>query len=325
MNENQEALIHACILSGDGGQQILDWDGVANWTEEQGPLWVHLDYTAENSIRWLRKQSTLDPVVVDSLLAEETRPRCAVMGNGLLINLRGVNTNPKSDPEDMVSIRLFCDGKRFISTRRRRLLSVQDIITRLNEGSGPRNPAELLSMLTHRLTDRMSAIVSDLDDAVDAVEEKIIDTVAISQRSTLVRLRHEIILLRRYLSPQREALARLLSETASWLGERDRLAIREAGDRVSRYLEDLDSCRDRAALSQEELASRIAEQMNSRMYVLSIVAALFLPLGFLTGLFGINVGGIPFADDPMGFVEINLIIVVLVITQIVIFRSKNWF
>ena len=141
------------------------------------------------------------------------------------------------------------------------LLSVQDIITRLNEGSGPRNPAELLSMLTHRLNaDRMSAIVSDLDDAVDAVEEKIIDTVAISQRSTLVSTRYEIILLRRYLSPQREAPARLLSETASWLGERDRLAIREAGDRVSRYLEDLDSCRDRAALSQEELASRIAEQ-----------------------------------------------------------------
>jgi len=217
------------------------------------------------------------------------------------------------------------DGKRFISTRRRRLLSVQDIITRLNEGSGPRNPAELLSMLTHRLTDRMSAIVSDLDDAVDAVEEQIINTLAISQRSTLITLRHEIILLRRYLSPQREALARLLSETASWLGERDRLAIREAGDRVSRYLEDLDSCRDRAALSQEELASRIAEQMNSRMYVLSIVAALFLPLGFLTGLFGINAGGIPFAGDPMGFVEINLILVVLVITQVVIFRSKNWF
>ncbi len=325
MNENHEGLIHASTLNGNGGQQVLDWDEITEWSKEQGPLWVHLDYTAEKSIHWLRQKSGLDPVVIDSLMAEETRPRCAVMGGGLLINLRGVNTNPNSDPEDMVSIRLFSDGQRFISTRKRRLLSVQDIITKLNEGSGPRNPGELLSMLTHRLTDRMSEIVSELDDAVDAVEEEIIDTAAASQRSRLVALRREIIMLRRYLSPQREALTRLLSETAPWLGERDRLAIREAGDRISRYMEDLDSCRDRATVSYEELASRTAEQMNSRMYVLSIVAALFLPLGFLTGMFGINVGGIPFADDPMGFIEISLLLTVVVITQVVIFRFKNWF
>jgi zinc transporter len=324
-DELQESLIHACILKGDGSQQILDWDGIANWSQEQGTLWMHLDYTAEKSIDWLRKQSGLDSIVIDSLLAEETRPRCAVMGGGLQINLRGVNTNPNSNPEDMVSIRIFCDGQRFISTRKRRLLSIQDIITRLNEATGPKNPGELLTMLTHRLTARMSEIVSDLDDAVDGVEEQIIDAVGSTQRGHLVRLRREIIMLRRYLSPQREALTRLLTETAPWLNDRDRLAIREAGDRVSRYLEDLDSCRDRAAVAYEELASRVAEQMNSRMYVLSIVAALFLPLGFLTGMFGINVGGVPFAEDPMGFIEISLILIAVVIAQVVIFRFKKWF
>lgn len=325
MNENQEGLIHAGILSGDGSQQVLDWDGIDNWSKEQGPLWVHLEYTSEKSIRWLRQKSDLDPVVIDALLADETRPRCSLMGGGLLVNLRGVNTNPNSDPEDMVSIRLFCDGLRFISTRKRPLLSIQDIITRLDEGTGPKNPGELLAMLAHRLTDRMSEIVSELDDAVDKVEEQIIDTTGVSQRSQLVGLRREIIMLRRYLSPQREALSRLLSETAPWLGERDRLGIREAGDRVARYMEDLDSCKDRAAVAYEELASRIAEQMNSRMYVLSIVAALFLPLGFITGLFGINVGGIPFADEPKGFIEISLILVAIVIAQVVIFRFKKWF
>ena len=325
MNEKQEGLIHACRLSGDGNQQRLDWGGIDNWSNEQGPLWIHLDYTSEESIRWLREKSYLDPLVIDALLADETRPRCAVMGGGLLVNLRGVNSNPNSNPEDMVSIRLFCDGQRFISTRKRRLLSIQDIISRLDQGTGPKNPGELLSMLTHRLTDRMSEIVSELDDAVDNVEEQIIATAGISHRSRLVELRRQIIMLRRYLSPQREALTRLLSELAPWLDERDRLGIREAGDRVSRYLEDLDSCRDRAAVAYEELASRTAEQMNSRMYVLSIVAALFLPLGFITGLFGINVGGIPFADDPGGFIELGLILVVIVVLQIVIFRFKNWF
>jgi zinc transporter len=61
------------------------------------------------------------------------------------------------------------------------------------------------------------------------------------------------------------------------------------------------------------------------MYVLSLVAALFLPLGFLTGLLGINVGGIPLAEDPHGFFEIVLILVVLVAVQIIIFMRKKWF
>ena len=59
--------------------------------------------------------------------------------------------------------------------------------------------------------------------------------------------------------------------------------------------------RERAAVIQEELAGRLAEQMNKRMYMLSMVAAVFLPLGFLTGLLGINFGGIPGAGNPLGF------------------------
>lgn len=103
------------------------------------------------------------------------------------------------------------------------------------------------------------------------------------------------------------------------------MEIRESTDRLARYIEDLDSCRDRAAVVSEELSSRLSEQLNSRMYVLSIVAALFLPLGFLTGLFGINVGGIPLADNPYGFIGISLIMLTIIVLQIIIFRIKKWF
>ena len=110
-----------------------------------------------------------------------------------------------------------------------------------------------------------------------------------------------------------------------WLSDDDRLSIREANDKVTRYLEDLDSAKDRASVTHEALGNRLAEQMNSRMYVLSLVAALFLPLGFLTGLLGINVGGIPLAEDPDGFFEIVIILVVVVAIQVAIFLRKKWF
>ena len=136
----------------------------------------------------------------------------------------------------------------------------------------------------------------------------------------------EIILLRRYLAPQREAMGRLHAATdVAWLTDKNRLQLRETADIIIRHVEDLDSAKDRASVIYEELSSRLAEQMNSRMYVLALVAGLFLPLGFLTGLLGVNLGGIPLTDNPHGFGGLVLLLVVLVVIQIVVFRRKKWF
>jgi len=85
-----------------------------------------------------------------------------------------------------------------------------------------------------------------------------------------------------------------LSRNHSGLLDREQaFEICEEGDRITRYLEDLDLVRERAMVAQEEILGRMAQQQNARMYVLSIVAAIFLPLSFLTGLFGMNVAGLP--------------------------------
>jgi zinc transporter len=119
-------------------------------------------------------------------------------------------------------------------------------------------------------------------------------------------------------------MTRLCAEEVPWLGDNNRLRLKEATDRVVRCIEDLDSARDRAAITQEELVNRLSEQLNARMYVLSLVAAIFLPLGFLTGLLGINVGGIPGADNPSAFLVFLLFLTVIVVLQILIFKRKRW-
>ena len=146
-----------------------------------------------------------------------------------------------------------------------------------------------------------------------------------SLRSSLTDLRREAITLRRYLAPQREALGRLQGEQLSWLTELDRLRLREVNDRLIRYVEDLDAVRERAAVAHEELISQLSNQINKRMYVLSVVAAVFLPLGFLTGLLGVNVGGIPGAESPFGFATFTLLLVVIVAVQLWFFIKKRWF
>jgi len=323
--KNSDGLIHAYLLDGTGGGRRLEMADIASWTPEQGVLWVHLDYTSENAQQWLRNSAELEELVADALLTEETRPRATAIGNGVLVALRGINMNPGAEPDDMVAIRLWVDDKRIFSTRERVLFSVSDIAERLNAGIGPVDTADFLVVLADRIVWRLSDTVDQCEDLVADLEDQVLDASSSSLRFDLATLRRQTITLRRYLAPQRDAFAKLVTEKIAWLDDDDRLRLREVSDRLIRNIEDLDAVRERAAVTQEELLSRLSDQMNTRMYVLSVVAAIFLPLGFLTGLLGINVGGIPGTENPWAFLIFLLFIIVIFVGQMLWFRSKKWF
>jgi zinc transporter len=317
-------LLHAYLLDGAGGASKLTWADVEKWQPSDGVLWLHFDYTDASAQQWLAGRSGLDEIISAALSAEETRPRVTALGDGLLIALRGVNLNPGADPEDMVSIRLWVEDNRIISTRQRILLSIQDIVEVLARKKGPENSSEFLLELADKLTLRMGDVIEQAENRMAELEEEVLTAESLQLRSELAALRRQTIGLRRFLAPQREALLRLQTEKVSWLKEQDRLRLREVGDHLIRYLEDLDAVRDRAVVTQEELVNRLSDQLNQRMYILSIIAAIFLPLGFFTGLLGVNVGGIPGAENPWAFLIFILLMVLIVVFQLWFFWRKKW-
>lgn len=325
MQSNNDGLFQAELLNRHGSHVSLNWDEIRDWITDTGLLWMHLDYTNSTACTWLKEESGLDSLIAEALLAEDTRPRCDSISGGLLISLRGVNNNPGADPEDMVSIRLFIDENRIISTGRRNLMSVLDIVESLKAGEGPSAPGGWIATLTNRLISRMSTTIEDMEERLTVVEEALLNVSDHNLRMDLLELRREAIMLRRYLSPQREAMNQLMLASVEWLTADDRLRIREASDKLTRHIEDLDAFRDRGMVASEELASRIVEQMNVRMYVLSLIAGVFLPLGFLTGLLGINVAGIPGSENPWGFIAVLVALVLIAFLQLLIFRRKGWF
>lgn len=322
--DNNNGLIAAYILDGKGGGHAIGWQEIHDWKEDQGVLWVHLDYTTTDSEKWLREESGLGELVVSALTSDDPRPRSAVMKDGLLVALRGVNMNPGADPEDMVSIRLWVNSNRIVSTRRRKLLSIDALREAIEQGNGPTTTGDFLVDLTSRLVERMADVVDGIESKADQLEEQVLTVQSYQLRPIISELRREAISLRRYLAPQREAVTRLYNERVPWLSDMDRMRLREVADSTMRYIEDLDSARERAIVIQEELMSRISERMDKRMYVLSIVAAIFLPLGFLTGLLGINVGGIPGAEYKGSFYIFCAILVSVSFFQIIIFKKLKW-
>jgi zinc transporter len=324
MEPGNDGLVKAYILDGKGGGRKVAWDEIAAWKPKKDILWMHLNYSFPDVQKWLYEESGLEEVIGDALTEEDSRPRCTPFHEGLLLGLRGVNLNPGAEPEDMVGVRIWFETDRIISTRKRKVLSIADIQAALEQGTGPESTGDFLVQITGRLMERMRHVIDDLEDSVADLEDQVLTAESHQLRTQLAAQRRLAISLRRYLSPQREALSRLLIEKIPWLGESDRIRLREVSDSLIRYIEDLDEARDRAAVTQEELVNRLSEQMNNKMYLLSIVAAIFLPLGFLTGLLGINVGGIPGAESKLGFTLFVLLLMGVIVFQIWFFKKKKW-
>ncbi|MDJ1007635.1 MAG: zinc transporter ZntB [Paracoccaceae bacterium] len=305
----------------DGEGQARPAEGAAENAPGPGYAFVWLRHRAGDpeTAETLRAMG-LPGVAAEALTAAETWPRSTVHGAGVVLNLRGVNLNAGADPEDMISARLWIEEARVVGVWLRPLMAVSDLFDAIERGQGPVSPGDLVAKLALRLADRAEPTVAKLNERIDALEEKIIDDARTVARSELAAIRQQSIALRRYMFPQRDALSTLQIEDLAWLGERDRGRLREAADRVTRLCEDLDALRDRAQIVQDQLADQRSETMNTNMMVLSLVAAIFLPLGLLTGLLGINVAGIPGTENPWAFWIVGLLLAVLVAEQVVLFR-----
>lgn len=332
-------LIYGFVLSGPTAGRSVSWQELehrqlrvaATSSEEltddldREVIWLHLDYSAPRVQQWLQSQECLSSVVTEALLREETRPRVSMIHAGLLMSLRSINFGEGASPEEMVAIRVWTDSRIILSSRKRHILSICHLVDAVKDGSGPDSVSQFMAHLIVGLIGNMQETITDVEDAVDAFEEQSINRTGQSLRVEVAAIRRQAITLRRYLAPQREALASLVSSNFSWLTADDRLRIRESNDHLHRYVEDLDAVRDHAAVVQEELASRVAEQVNERMFMLSVGAAIFLPLGFITGLLGVNLGGIPGADSAQAFWVLMGAMGVLVGLQLLVFKIKHWF
>jgi len=315
---------HALLLDEQGGARKIGFEELENYNSSMGLLWIHFDYSHPKSIDWLRNKSGIDEIAIDSLLSNTTRPRTTILNDSVLLALRGINLNPDSDPEDMISIRLYVKKNIIISSKKRDLLSVRDILQNLDEGVGPKTSSEFLIELVTKLTGRMEDYIIDMEEKVSELEELSLETNNSELRSSISEIKRESISFKRYLSPQKEAVYKLHEQKISWVSEYEKIRLREINHKLIKYVEDLDSIKDKLSLIQEEISLKLDEQLNNRMYVLSLISAIFLPLGFLTGLLGINVGGIPGSENPFSFSIFVIMLIIVVSLQLYVFKKKKW-
>lgn len=323
--EHANGILFASRLSDTEKVSKLSANEVLGCLKKSEKVWIHLDAYSEDSEPWLHKSFPgLDHIIINALFADETRPRIFEYDDGALVILRGVNLNDNSDPEDMVSIRLWIDQDKIISVQRRNLKAVQDIQQSLRRGTGPANTGDFIVMLVAQLFAKMEPIFTELEERLDDIEEQIIESPEAEERHDIITVRKQAIVFRRFIAPQRDVIGYLRTISQKWVDNTHKRHLQENYDHVMRYLEDLETIRDRAQIVKDELASALSDKLNRHMYILTIIAAIFLPLGFITGLLGINVGGMPGAEVPYAFWTVVGLLTLICLGQVWLFRRLKF-
>ena len=321
----RHGLVFALEFDGRGGARPLDWKGLeANWLAPC-VVWLHADYRAEEAQQWLRARSGMSAAQCAYLLAEETRPGLYTAGESLLLILRVLNKNPGEATEDLVSVRLWITGNRIASLRMRKTFILQEIHDELRRGEGPSTAGAFLSELMERVALDFHEYVFALEEQFERIEQRLPGGAVLADPAGEAELRIKLVDIRRFLLPQLHLLEQLSGLRLEWLQDEHRLELRNAYERLRRVLDDLDLILHRLEVSRDERMRRAQEQLNRRMYVLAIITAVFLPLSLITGLLGMNVGGIPGAETSVGFLVVCGTLGALALGSFWLLRRWRWF
>ncbi|MEM1148224.1 MAG: zinc transporter ZntB [Pseudomonadota bacterium] len=320
-------LLFGCVLDGQGNAARVLWQdaqALVDQPSEGTTLWLHFDRHHPDIGAWLASRDDIPEQTAYLLLSDETRPRAFTEGETLVAIMRGLNFNPGAELDDMIALQIWSTRNLVLSFRRRRLQTPRDVLEMLEQGSGPKSAGDLVVRLADILVSKMQLAVINTNDQIDKIEALPKEKQDEHALDRISQIRRHCLSLQRFMSPQHEALGDLLRTTPDWFSIDNIRDVREIVARLRRYLDDLNVSKESAIVLQDEFDSRAAANANHTMYILSIVAAIFLPLGFLTGLLGINVGGMPGVESPIAFWLTVFLLCALSALQIYIFRRLKW-
>lgn len=267
------------------------------------PLWLHFNVSDSRARRWLRAQPDIPAAAHEALLGSHPRVHVQKLEHGFVAVLGDLNHGFDSDPEGFGELRLLVTATRVVSTRRHPLRTVDQLRRALSDGvSVPEGSTlGLFQRLIETLAETFSSVTEKLGEQVDDAEDRILAGAYQKPGRALGAIRRLLVRLRRLLVANRSALLRAPERLLPVDDTEHRRGLREALDRLDAVSQDLELVLERARLLEEEIARRLSETTNRSLFVLSIVTTALLPITLITGVFGMNMGGLPWLDSPHGF------------------------
>jgi zinc transporter len=293
---------------------------------ESNPVtWVDLDLGDNDTANWIEHESGLSAEIKQRLLKSDELSQREVYDDGMLIAIHTKKIQPTAVQSDSESVRIWIERDRIITVHSEANPAVDALCAAAQDNTKHWEPYQILVFLLRASLKRFEPLIIDIFSKTTKLEVQILDADYDSvDDDELNVVRHQTIRARQHLVMLRNLLAFVIADDTLPISKNEYQALESARHHVLCYLESLEECRERAQLLQDQIDARMADRLNRITYNLNILATVFLPLGFVTGLFGMSVAGIPESHNPEAFAIICTVMLIMAIASWLFLRWRRW-
>ncbi|GAB7080487.1 magnesium/cobalt transporter CorA [Megalodesulfovibrio paquesii] len=269
----------------------------------------------------------LHPLILEDIAHTEQRPKMEDMGDYLFVVVKTLRFDEAEARviDEQVSF-VLGDGY---------LLSFQeeaqgdvfgDIRARIQTGKGKLRKLSadyLLYSLLDAVVDNYFVVLEKVGDAIEDMEEALLEAAGNTQLEELHALRREALFLRKYVWPLREIVARLERQESDLIQDGAKIYLRDLYDHVIQAMDTIETFRDVLSGMADLHLSKISLKLNEIMKVLTVISTFFIPLTFIAGVYGMNFRYMPELEWRWGYYAVLGAMVVIVAVMWIFFKKRN--
>lgn len=278
-------------------------------------------------IEKLGTQFDIHPLILEDIADTQQRPKFDEYENGVFITAKALKFDVANHQVLLEQISIFI-GENF-------LISFQEddddlfvgVRQRINSRRGKirTKGADYLGYaLLDNIVDHYFTVLDKIEEEIEKLEEEIITNPQNNLKAKIHHLKREMLTLRKAVQPLREAISKFAKSENDTVDESTEVFLRDLNDHTIQVVDTVDTYRDVLTGLQDLYLSEISFKMNEVMQVLTIISSIFIPLSFLTGLYGMNFDNIPELHYQNGYFILLGVMLMIIVGLLVYFRRNKW-
>ncbi|MGD8885611.1 MAG: magnesium/cobalt transporter CorA, partial [Gammaproteobacteria bacterium] len=265
---------------------------IQNYKDKDSVTWVNIEGLSDiGLIEEIGRQFNIHSLVLEDILNTQQRPKLEEYDNYLYIVLKGMLLAQGEFAVVYEQISIILTDKFVFTFKEKRDEIFSSLTRRIHNGKGPlrvSGPDYLTYAIVDSVVDQYFTVQDGVDTVVDALEDKLLESPDEQCLAQIQRLKRELVYIRKSISPVRELLNGLLRSDSTLIQDKNRVYFRDVYDHVLRVSEAIETNREMLSGLLDIYISSISNKMNEVMKVLTVFAAIFIPLTFLAGIYGMN-------------------------------------
>lgn len=298
--------------------------------QAEGLLWVSLEHPSEKEISLiLDKTFHFHPLAIEDCQSDGYQPpKVDDFGSYIFIIAHSVDVQQNISLVETSELNLFLGNNYLVtcfqSTRMPPVDTVWGLLPR-DERLHSQGADFLCHAVLDHLVDDYMPLLDKMDEEIEWLEDQVLQTPTVQVMERILKLKHDVMTMRRIITPQREVMNRLSRDDFSQIDRQRRIYYRDIYDHLVRIYDLTESVRDIVSGALEIYLSSNSLRLNEIMKALTIVSTIFLPLSFLAGVFGMNFKFMPELSWEFGYLFAWGLFIAIAIGMISFFKHRRWF